>query len=56
MKVNRENCYKNKLKNWFFLDMSLPLLVKYSDLAIKNKTSLFSIEPKKFRSKKNNRI
>ena len=31
-----------KLSNWFFLDMSLPLLVKYSDKAYENKSNLFS--------------
>ena len=31
-----------KLNNWFFLDMSLPLLVKYSDKAYNNKSTIFS--------------
>ncbi len=35
---------KYKVKNWFFLDMSMPILVKYSDKAKKKEFKYFSPE------------
>ena len=41
-----EECIKMmnqyKIKNWFFLDMSMPFFVKYGDIAYKNKSINFS--------------